>query len=287
MEENILKVGKIFERWVTMDLSHKGMIDKMPSVSYIASSVISYPATKNMLESLPGDEMVRSIFVAYNLLSGDNDSTALDKSRRIYMIDIKQKDGEEYIPDIECEECSGWGEVQCPECDGSGVEDCGNCEGRGSVDCGDCDGDGTDEDGDTCYTCDGEGSEKCYDCDGDGSYSCSGCGGEGKLECPECDGGGEVEGSEEVVDIQYSTIITQDESLVEGIKLRLDNDDSESIDSLLNRFKGQIMITNVIDDTVDFYDEWDGESEIEYKLENIRLNHKGYKIGRDNKISAF
>jgi hypothetical protein len=46
MEENILKVGKIIERWVTMDLSHKGMTNKMPSVSYIAHSTLSYPSNK-------------------------------------------------------------------------------------------------------------------------------------------------------------------------------------------------------------------------------------------------
>ena len=280
MEENILKVGKIIERWVTMDLSHKGINDQMPSVSYIAQSVLSYPATLNILGSLHGDEMVRSIFVAYNLLSGDNDSTALDKSRRIYMIDLKQKTSEEYFPDEECTYCDGSGEVNCQECDGDGEIECSHCDGSGQISCEDCEGE-------ECSLCDGDEFIKCSDCDGDGSDTCSDCYGDGKFECPECEGSGEVEGSEEVIDIQYSTIITQDESLTEGIELRLDNDDSESIDSLLNRFKGQIMITNVIDDTVDFYDEWDGESDIEYKLENIKLNHKGYKIGRDNKISAF
>lgn len=280
MEENILKVGKIIERWVTMDLSHKGMNDKMPSVSYIAQSTLSYPATLSILSSLPGDEMVRSIFVAYNLLSGDSDSTALDKSRRIYMIDLKQKTSEEYFPDEECDYCDGNGEVSCQECDGHGEIECSHCDGSGQISCEDCEGE-------ECSLCDGDEFIKCSDCDGDGSDTCSDCYGDGKFECPECDGVGEVEGSEEVIDIQYSTIITQDESLTEGIELRLDNDDSESIDSLLNRFKGQIMITNVIDDVVDFYDEWYGESDVEYKLENIKLNHKGYKISRDNKISAF
>ena len=263
-----------------MDLLHKGINDKMPSVSYIAQSVLSYPATLNILGSLPGDEMVRSIFVAYNLLSGDNDSTALDKTRRIYMIDLKQKTSEEYFPDEECAYCDGSGEVNCQECDGDGEIECSHCDGSGQISCEDCEGE-------ECSICDGDEFIKCSDCDGDGSDACSDCYGDGKFECPECEGSGEVEGSEEVVDIQYSTIITQDESLTEGIELRLDNDDSESIDSLLNRFKSQIMVTNVIDDVVDFYDEWDGESDVEYKLENIKLNHKGYKIGRDNKISAF
>jgi hypothetical protein len=46
------------------------------------------------------------------------------------------------------------------------------------------------------------------------------------------------------------------------------------------------MVTNVIDDVVDFYDEWDGD-DVEYKLEHIKRNSKGYRIDRNNKISAF
>lgn len=279
MEENILKVGKIIERWVTMDLSHKGMTNKMPSVSYIADSALSYPATNNILDSLPGDEMIRSIFVAYNLLSGDDDTTALSKTRSIYMIDMVQKMSEEYYPDVECDYCDGNGEVSCESCGGDGEIECSDCDGSGQISCEDCEGE-------ECSLCDGDEFIKCSDCDGDGSNTCRECYGDGRFECPECQGGGETEGSEEVVDIQYSTITTQDESLAEGISERLNNEDLGSIDELLKNYIGQIMVTNVIDDIVDFYDEWYGE-DIEYRLENIKRNSKGYKIDRNNKISAF
>ena len=203
MEENILKVGKILESWVTMDLSHRGMTDKMPSVSYITDSALSYPATKNILESLPGDEMVRSIFVAYNLLSGDDDSTALNKTRSIYMVDIKQKTSEEYYPDVECDYCDGGGEVNCESCDGNGDVECGECDGSGQISCEDCEG---------------EEFIECSDCDGDGSNTCNNCGGDGKFDCPECDGSGEKEGSEEVIDIQYSTILHRVKNCQKGLK---------------------------------------------------------------------
>lgn len=279
MEENILKVGKIIERWVSMDLSHKGITDKMPSVSYIADSALAYPATKNILESLPGDEMVRSIFVAYNLLSGDDDTTALSKTRSIYMIDIKQKTSEEYHPDVTCVYCDGDGGISCSRCDGDGEIECNDCDGSGHIDCEDCEGE-------ECSRCDGDEYTKCSTCYGDGSNTCDDCYGDGKFECPECGGSGEVEGGDEVIDIQYSTITTQDERLAEGISERLDNEDLGSIDELLNEYKGQIMVTNVIDDIVDFYDEWDGD-DVEYKLENIKRNSKGYRIDISNKISAF
>ncbi len=279
MEENILKVGKIIERWVTMDLSHKGMTNKMPSVSYIAQSTLSYPATLSILSSLPGDEMVRSIFVAYNLLSGDDDTTALSKTRSIYMIDMVQKMSEEYYPDVECDYCDGNGEVSCESCGGDGEIECSDCDGAGQISCEDCEGE-------ECSLCDGDEFIKCSDCDGDGSNTCRECYGDGRFECPECQGGGETEGSEEVINIQYSTITTQDESLAEGISERLNNEDLGSIDELLKNYIGQIIVTNVIDDIVDFYDEWYGE-DIEYRLENIKRNSKGYKIDRNNKISAF
>lgn len=279
MEENILKVGKILESWVTMDLSHRGMTDKMPSVSYIADSALSYPATKNILESLPGDEMVRSIFVAYNLLSGDDDSTALNKTRSLYMIDIKQKTSDEYYPDVECDYCDGSGEVECGVCYGNGDVECGECSGSGQISCEDCEGE-------ECSLCDGDEFVKCDECDGDGEYTCNNCGGDGKFDCSECDGSGEKEGNEEVIDIQLSTILTQSEELPKGIEERLNDENLGSINELLNEYKGQIMVTNIIDDVVDFYDEWDGD-DVEYKLENIKRNHKGYKINRDNKISAF
>ena len=42
-------------------------------------------------------------------------------------------------------------------------------------------------------------------------------------------------GSEEVIDIQYSTILTQSEKLSEGIEERLNNEDLGSIDGVIKR----------------------------------------------------
>ena len=136
MNENILKVGKVLESWITLDLSHKGKLDMKPSVSYIESSSLSYPPTKNILSSLDGDELVKGLFVAYNLLNGDDDNTALRKAETIYTIDYVKSEGDEYYPDENCEICEGMGEIHCEECDGMGYDDCGSCEGRGNEECG-------------------------------------------------------------------------------------------------------------------------------------------------------
>jgi hypothetical protein len=290
MNENILKVGKVLESWITLDLSHKGKLDMKPSVSYIESSSLSYPPTKNILSSLDGDELVKGLFVAYNLLNGDDDNTALRKADTIYTIDYVKSEGDEYYPDENCETCEGMGEIHCEECDGMGYDDCENCEGRGNEECGECDGAGVDEDDDTCNYCDGEGNTQCYDCDGDGTIDCNTCEGSGNKECPECEGSGEVEGSIEKIDIEYGTIITQSTEMIEELNRRTDDKRVEIIDEFhewVSRYKNEILITDKIDDTIEYDYEWDA-GDAEAKLEGVRVNKLGdYKVGKNNQVTSL
>ena len=290
MNENILKVGKVLESWITLDLSHKGKLDMKPSVSYIESSALSYPPTKNILSSLDGDELVKGLFVAYNLLNGDDDNTALRKAETIYTIDYVKSEGDEYYPDENCETCEGMGEVHCEECDGVGYDDCGSCEGRGNEECGECDGAGVDEDDDECNYCDGEGNTQCYDCDGDGTVNCSTCEGSGNRQCEECEGEGEVEGSIEKIDIEYGTIITQNLEMVEELNRRTDDQRVEIIDEFnewVSRYKNEILIADKIDDTIEYEYEWDA-GDAEAKLEGVRQNKLGdFKVGKNNQVTSL
>ena len=290
MNENILKVGKVLESWITLDLSHKGKLDMKPSVSYIESSALSYPPTKNILSSLDGDELVKGLFVAYNLLNGDDDNTALRKADTIYTIDYVQSEGDEYYPDENCENCDGMGEIECEDCDGLGYDDCGNCEGSGNEECGNCDGAGVDEYDDECNYCEGEGNTQCYDCDGDGTIDCNTCEGSGNRECDECEGGGEVEGSIEKIDIEYGTIITQSTEMIEELNRRTDDEREEIIDEFhewVSRYKNEILIADKIDDTIEYEYEWE-VGDAEAKLEGLRMNKLGdYKVGKNNQVTSL
>lgn len=290
MNENILKVGKVLESWVTLDLSHKGKLDMKPSVSYIESSALNYPPTKNILSTLDGDELVKGLFVAYNLLNGDDDNTALRKAETIYTIDYLKSEGDEYYPDEHCETCEGNGEIHCEECDGMGYDDCENCEGRGNEECGECDGAGVDEDDDECNYCDGEGNTQCHDCEGDGTIDCNTCEGSGNKECPECEGSGEVEGSIEKIDIEYGTIITQSTEMIEELNRRTNDRREEVIDEFnewVSRYKNEILIADRIDDTIEYDYEWDA-GDAEAKLEGLRINKLGdYKVGKNNQVTSL
>ncbi len=291
MSENILKIGKVLESWITLDLGHKGMLDKKPSVSYIEStSLLNNSPTRNILGSLDGDELVRGIFVAYNLLNGDDDNTALQKANRIYTIDYIKSESDEYYGDETCEVCEGGGEVGCDTCDGQGYDNCSRCEGRGNEECGECNGDGVDEDDDVCSNCDGDGGMVCDDCDGDATVDCNDCEGSGRRECGECEGSGEVEGNTEKIDIQYGTVITQSLDMAEELNRRTDDQREETIDEFnewLSRYKNEILIVDKIDDTIEYDYEWE-VGDAEAKLEGMRVNKIGdYKVAKNNKITAL
>lgn len=291
MSENILKVGKVLESWVTLDLSHKGLLDKKPSISYIGSSSLSYPPTKNILSSLDGEELIKGLFVAYNLLNGDDDKTALQKANTIHTIDYVKSESDEYFGEVDCDICEGQGQIPCEMCDGLGYEDCGNCEGVGNDECGKCNGEGVDEDGDSCTYCDGDGSITCEDCEGDATVDCNYCEGSGNNECSECEGNGEVEGSTEKIDIEYGTIITQNLDMVNELNKRTNDQREEVIDGFnkwVDRYKNEILIVDKIDDTIDYYHEWEVGDE-EAKLEGVRINKLNeYKVGnRSGQITSL
>ena len=291
MNENILKIGKVLESWITLDLSHKGLLDKKPSISYIESSSLSYPPTKNILSSLDGEELIKGLFVTYNLLNGDDDKTALQKANTIYGIDYVKSESDEYFADVYCEECDGGGEVSCSECDGLGYLDCDSCEGRGNEECGECNGEGVDEDGDSCMYCDGDGSITCDDCGGDLTIDCTDCEGSGNRECGECEGSGEVVGDTYKIDIEYGTIITQNLEMVEELNRRTNNQREEVIDEFnewVARYKNEILIIDKIDDTIDYEYEWEVGDE-EAKLENVRINKlDDYKVSnRSGQITSL
>lgn len=290
MSENILKIGKVLESWITLDLSHKGMLGKKPSVSYIESSSLNYPPTKNILSTLDGEELVKGLFVAYNLLNGDDDKTALQKVNTIYTIDYVKSEGYAYLPEETCETCGGDGELECDDCDNTGYEECENCQGRGNVECEECSGEGVDEDGDTCIHCEGEGNDTCYDCSGDGTLNCGTCEGSGNIECSECGGAGEIEGSIDKIDIEYGTIITQSLEMAAELSRRTDDQRKEVIDGFykwVDRYKNEILIVDKIDDTIEYEYEWEVGDE-EAKLEHFRINKLGdYRVGKGDQVTAL
>ena len=87
-----------------------------------------------------------------------------------------------------CDNCYGEGTTQCSNCDGDGTVSCETCGGDGQVEergekveCDECSGSGEV----TCDECGGGGNEECNYCDGNGSENCSTCDGDGQIETNE------------------------------------------------------------------------------------------------------
>ncbi len=259
MNENILKIGKVLESWITLDLSHKGLLDSKPSVSYIVQSSVTYPPTKNILSSLDGEELVKGLFTSYNLLNGDSDETAISKSEKIYVVDYVKRESDEFYPDVYCDDCSGGGEEQCQ-----------NCEGEGEIECTDCDGTGEDTDSESCYKCDGSGNITCEDCDGSGN-----------VECSNCEGEGEVTGDIESVEVEMGTILTQNKDMVEELNRRTEGGNViDGFEEWVDKYKNEIIICDTIDDVIEYEYEWElGNAEA--KLEDVGDNLKNYRISRN------
>ena len=280
MNENILKLGKTLESWVTLDLSHRGLLDYTPSPSFIEKSALTYPPTRNILSYLDGEDLVKSIFVAFNLLNGDNDTTALNKASTIYVIDFIERDGREYIANVECENCGGDGRIECSGCSGWGKQDCNECNG-GKVECDYCGGDGLDEYGESCGNCGGSGEEECNYCDGTTSVECEDCGGESEFTCNECSGNGEVDGDEEVIDIEYGTILTQNRNMIDELERRTEGGDIiDGFREWIRKYQHEILVLDRIDDVISYEDEWE-VGNVDAKYEGIKTNLKGYKVSKN------
>lgn len=280
MSENILKIGEVLNSWVRIDLNHKGLTDNIPTPSYIERSSLSYPPTKNILSSLDSEELIKGVFVAFNLLNGDDKVTALNKSNTIYVIDFIEKNGKEYIPEVDCEECDGTGRIECGTCSGWGKVDCDVCN-RGKVECDYCGGDGVNEEGESCENCGGSGEEECDYCNGTTDFECTDCGGESEFECGECSGNGTVDGEEEVIAIEYGTILTQNRNMVDELERRTEGGNIiDGFRDWINRYQNEILILDRIEDDILYEDEWE-VGNVDAKHEGTKTDLEGYKISKN------
>lgn len=259
MEENILKIGKVLAKLVSMELLNKGIKGKKPSVSYIAQTALKNIITLNILENTESVVMVKGIFTAYNLLNGDTDIEAVKKTDNIYMIDTIEADGHEYFSKSDCDYCGGEGQVECTDCGGAGQIPCDEC--------------GSDDD-----------DESCSACDGDEYIDCDGCSGDSNYECPECEGDGEIDDSEESIDIVYSTILTQNSEFVNEVKNNIGKYNSvNEFKTISDKYHNEIILIDNTPDTILFEDEWGGydPNYVSVKLEGITLNHPRYRIQKN------
>ena len=282
MDKKILILAKSIETLVTMELSNNNLLDKSPSVSYVSDIALNFPAITSILSSLEGDELVRVLFITYNLLNGDSDEVAVNRTKDIFMLDVKSIQGEEYNKMEDCDVCYGNGEIACEECSGEGEIECSDCNGSGNLNCEECGGEG-EVDGEECHYCGGDGEVHCGDCGGSGQVHCDECYGNGEVRCEECDGEGEVESSTEVVDVEMSTILTQSHQLVEELDTLHDPNDDEITEfgQFIEKYSNEILVIDVINDTIEFDYEWGGDSSVRDKLEAVRTNFKNYKVNRN------
>ena len=283
MEETILRAAKIFEKWITFQMGKKGLMDKIPSVSYITDELLSYNGTKSILLGLDRQELIRSIFTAYNLLTGDDDTSAVKKTNAISDISVVERESEAYRPKVECDECGGEGEIRCEECDGEGYVECLECDASGYLQCPECEG--SDE---NCDHCGGDGEIRCIECYGSGTESCSECYGSGKLGCQECDGNGEVESNDDYIDVSYYFIVTQSEDLVNEINKNLDSDDEiKNFNEIIDKYQSEILKLDTFNEMIDYYNDWGVDESVDYKLEGILSPYFNYKVKNDKITARF
>lgn len=213
----IIKISKAFVKLITQSLSKDELNSKIPSVSYISDTLNKNVISLSVLNNLDGDTLIRVIFTTFNLMNGDSEENAVNKTKDIFQIDVKTSQSEPY----------------------NHTEPCDECEGSG-------------------YIIDDEDEE---------------------YVCQNCDGYGETETDSELIDVQLTTIVTQNPNLVETIKNNLDSSDNEieSFDSILNNYKHEILIIDIINDSVETNEEWpdylDGA-----RLEDIHHNFNNFKI---------
>jgi len=281
MDKKILILAKAIETLVTGELSNNDLLDKKPSVSYVSDIALNFPAITSILSYLDGDELVRILFVTYNLLNGDSDEVAVNRTKDIFMINVKSIHGEEYYRKEECGVCHGSGNIDCDECRGTGEIDCSTCKGSGYIDCDECSGEG-EVDGEECHYCGGDGEVHCGDCGGSGDVRCDECYGDYEVKCGECSGEGQVT-TNEVIDVEMSTIITQNPKLMEELDSLHDpiDDEIKEFGQFIEKYSNEILVIDVLYDTELFYNEWGGDSSVRDKLEDTIVNFKRYKVSRN------
>jgi len=92
MEEKILNLSKSLVKIIIHHMSNEDTLLKKPSVSYITEVLISFPMSLSILSDIKGEALLRTIFTTYNLLSGDSEEMALNKTKDLFYLDIKTAD---------------------------------------------------------------------------------------------------------------------------------------------------------------------------------------------------
>lgn len=228
---------------------------------------------------LSGLDLFYLIFMIYLLNQGKSGDSILNLLQN-FTFGFKVSVILESDPDVECDSCSGTGELECDscygagtrecdECDGTGEKSCDTCDGEGRVDCDTCDGTGEDEEGGSCSECDGDGYVNCTECRGRGSENCDWCGGDGDLNCGNCDGTGneectECDGKGEVEQTGYNKVDVHS-FLSISTKLKdvlLDFEERKISQELFEQIENDKLTINlsVIDDIVDdFYGDYEDD----------------------------
>jgi len=157
-------------KWVKLSATSKDKI----GVSFIKSTLLNYPATFGVIDSMTPSEMMQLFYTMFFMNEGDDYQTAREKSQQLKYVqlwEVKSIDNEK----TDCEECYGDGTIRCENCDGDQEEDCTQCDGEGTIE----DSEGVEIE---CDVCDGRGKLPCDECWGDGDVTCEGCGGDGEIE---------------------------------------------------------------------------------------------------------
>lgn len=117
---------------------------------------------------------------------------------------------------------------------------------------------------------------ECDYCDGNGQVFDN----DEIIECGECYGSGVIENTDnEIVDVENSMIITSNKNFVDEIKENFNPSTREvkNFNVMLDKYENEILVTNIINDTISYLDEWMSE-DVEYVLDEITKNPNYYKI---------
>jgi RecJ-like exonuclease len=197
---NFIEICKIFEKVVKVSLKGE---DKKPGVSYIVSTVLTFPAIKRgIIDELLPIEILQISYMLFFVYQGDDYETAEWKCKnKLYIFEANEVNdlGDKYI---DCSNCNGVGYLDCDRCDNNGAETCDYCGG-----------DGLDAEGD-----------ECEDCGGRGEVNCGYCGGEGTTLCLDCSGIGNVRSEEEYVSFNTEIWVFSNEKIFKKLKELKDKD---------------------------------------------------------------
>lgn len=182
---------------------------KSNNLNSIHSELLKNKYLEEVLNHLDPMDLIKLIFCINEYKKGNHnlDSILNKINVQLYSFSIVYFNDDD--PKIECDDCSGRGEVSCDNCGGGGSENCNSCDGTGEV-----------EVGDNEY-------ETCSDCGGRGDFDCDYCGGSGDETCSTCDGSGDVE-YEEATQFEIETFVSVDLDILD--KLQMANNSNLPLD---------------------------------------------------------